>query len=122
VAGPTVICRGLRPEWLGQIDEFPVYLGTIFLLLSIEQEQSALRSTNFFAHKWAWESKAVAVAVCLLVTFLLYRDIRSRRLSIVLWVVVIFTALAVTAAGLLNFQVSRILTFHHMRSRLQNNS
>jgi 4-amino-4-deoxy-L-arabinose transferase-like glycosyltransferase len=54
----------------------------------------------------------VAVAVCLAITFMLYRDIRSvGRLSIVLWVVVIFTALAVTAAGLLNFQVRRVFDF-----------
>src|SRR5260370_31230993 len=59
-----------------------------------------------------WQGKAVAVAVCLATTFMLYRDIRSvGRLSIVLWVVVIFTALAITGAGLLNFQVRRVFDF-----------
>jgi amino acid transporter len=54
----------------------------------------------------------VAVAVCVLITVLLYRDIHSvGRLSIVLWVVVIFTALAVTAAGIANFHLSRVLDF-----------
>jgi amino acid transporter len=43
---------------------------------------------------------------------LLYRDIHSvGRLSIVLWVVVIFTALVVTAAGIANFHLSRVLDF-----------
>lgn len=59
-----------------------------------------------------WEGKVVAVAVCVLITVLLYRDIHSvGRLSIVLWVVVIFTALAVTAAGIANFHLSRVLDF-----------
>ena len=59
-----------------------------------------------------WEGKVVAVGVCALITILLYRDIHSvGRLSIVLWVVVIFTALAVTAAGIANFHLSRVLDF-----------
>jgi amino acid transporter len=59
-----------------------------------------------------WEGKVVAIAVCVLITVLLYRDIHSvGRLSIVLWVVVIFTALAVTAAGIANFHLSRVLDF-----------
>jgi len=42
----------------------------------------------------------------------LYRDIHSvGRLSIVLWVVAIFTTLAVTAAGIANFHASRVLDF-----------
>src|ERR1700686_1142798 len=59
-----------------------------------------------------WEGKLVAVAVCSLITILLYRDIHSvGRLSIVLWGVVIFTALAVTAAGIANFHIDRLLDF-----------
>jgi amino acid transporter len=58
------------------------------------------------------QGKAVAVSVCLVITFMLYRDIRSvGRLSIILWVTVMFTALAVTAAGLLNFHVQRVFDF-----------
>jgi len=54
----------------------------------------------------------VAVSVCLIITFMLYRDIRSvGRLSIILWVLVMFTALAVTAAGLFNFHVQRVFDF-----------
>lgn len=59
-----------------------------------------------------WEGKLVAAGVCVLITILLYRDIKSvGRLSIVLWIVVIFTALAVTAAGISHFQLSRVLDF-----------
>jgi amino acid transporter len=59
-----------------------------------------------------WQGKVVAAAVCLVITFMLYRDIRSvGRLSIFLWMMVIFTALAVTAAGLLNFEGRRIFDF-----------
>src|SRR5260370_31256691 len=56
-----------------------------------------------------WQGKAVAVAVCLAITFLRSWDISSvGRLCIVLWVVVILTARAITGAGLLNFQVRRV--------------
>ncbi|HEY8714657.1 MAG TPA: APC family permease [Candidatus Acidoferrum sp.] len=69
--------------------------------------------TKFLWPNMNWmEGKIVAVAVCALITILLYRDIQSvGRLSIVLWVVVILTALSVTAAGIANFHLSRVLDF-----------
>jgi amino acid transporter len=103
------------PNGLGKLMGFLFIWETIFLApLSIGA--GAVGFAQYTKFLWpqmgTWEGKAVAVAVCLVVTFLLYRDIRSvGRLSIVLWVVVIFTALAVTAAGLLNFDVRRIFDF-----------
>ena len=103
------------PNGFGKLMSFLFIWETIFLApLSIGAGAVGFAQyTKFLRPQMGmWESKAVAVAVCLLVTFLLYRDIRSvGRLSIVLWIVVIFTALAVTLAGLLNFQVSRIFDF-----------
>jgi amino acid transporter len=60
---------------------------------------------------WTQE-KLIAVAICLLIMVLLYRDIRSvGRLSIVLWIVVLATAAWITIAGLLNFDTRRVLDF-----------
>ena len=103
------------PKRLGRLMSFLFIWETIFLApLSIGA--GAVGFSQYTKFLWPsmghWQGKAVAVAVCLVITFLLYRDIRSvGRLSIALWVVVIFTALAVTVAGLLNFQVHRIFDF-----------
>jgi amino acid transporter len=103
------------PNGLGRLMSFLFIWETIFLApLSIGAGAVGFAQyTKFLRPQMgAWEGKAVAVGVCLVVTFLLYRDIRSvGRLSIVLWVVVIFTALAVTTAGLLNFEVKRVFDF-----------
>jgi amino acid transporter len=58
------------------------------------------------------EEKLIAAGVCLLITALLYRDIRSvGRLSIIMWTVVIGTVLWITIAGVLNFDPHRVLNF-----------
>jgi amino acid transporter len=58
------------------------------------------------------EEKLIAAGVCLLITALLYRDIRSvGRLSIIMWTVVIGTVLWITIAGVLNFDPHRVLSF-----------
>jgi amino acid transporter len=58
------------------------------------------------------DEKLVAVAVCVLITALLYRDIRSvGRLSVMMWVVVIGTVLWITASGLLHFDSRLVLDF-----------
>ncbi len=103
------------PKKLGRLLSFLFIWETIFLApLSIGA--GAVGFAQYTQFLWpamtTWEGKAVSAAVCLLITYLLYRDIRSvGRLSIVLWVVVMFTALAVTTAGLLHFQMARVLDF-----------
>ncbi len=68
--------------------------------------------------KYLWEGmtdtqgKLLAAGLCLLVTALLYRDIRSiGRLSVVMWVVVMLTVGWVLVAGLSNFKLDRVLDF-----------
>jgi len=59
---------------------------------------------------WTGE-KAIAIAVTLLITFLLYRDIRSiGRLSVAMWTVVVATALWIVVTGLIHFDPH--LAFH----------
>ena len=103
------------PKRLGRLMSFLFIWETVFLApLSIGA--GAVGFAQYTKFLWPqmnwWEGKLVAVGVCAFITVLLYRDIQTvGRLSIVLWVVVIFTALAVTAAGIANFQASRILDF-----------
>ena len=95
------------PKRLGRLMSFLFIWETVFLApLSIGA--GAVGFAQYTKFLWPnmnwWEGKMVAVAVCVLITVLLYRDIQSvGRLSIVLWIVVIFTALAVTAAGIAEF-------------------
>jgi amino acid transporter len=59
-----------------------------------------------------WEMKAAAAAVCLLVTWLLYRDIRSiGRLSVVMWVVVMGTVVWIVVSGLTHFDWKMVVDF-----------
>lgn len=56
-----------------------------------------------------WQMKLLAAGTCLLMTLLLYRDIRSiGRLSIAMWVIVMGTAAWILWGGLTHFQVSRM--------------
>ena len=58
------------------------------------------------------DEKLIAVGVCVLITALLYRDIRSvGRLSIVMWVVVVGTVAWITIAGATHFDSRRVLDF-----------
>jgi amino acid transporter len=59
-----------------------------------------------------WQEKGIAMAICLLITFLLYRDTRAvARLSIGMWVVVLGTVAWITIAGLSNLDRHRLLDF-----------
>jgi amino acid transporter len=103
------------PQRLGKVMSFRFLWETIFLApLSIGAGAVGFAQYTKFLwpHMSVWQGKTVAAAVCLVVTYLLYRDIRSvGRLSIALWIVVILTVLAVTTAGLLNFQMRRVFDF-----------
>jgi amino acid transporter len=103
------------PKRLGRLMSFLFIWETIFLApVSIGAGAVGFAQYTKFLwpHMGAWQGKAVAMSVCLIITFMLYRDIRSvGRLSVILWVLVMFTALAVTVAGLLNFQVQRVFDF-----------
>jgi len=114
--GPYLyLSEAYGPKRLGRMMSFLFIWETVFLApLSIGA--GAVGFAQYTKFLWpqmgSWQGKLVAVAVCVVITILLYRDIRSvGRLSIVLWAVVIFTTLAVTTAGLSNFHISRILDF-----------
>ena len=76
----------------------------------------AVGFSNYTRYLWpamtGWQGKLLAAGVCLAVTALLYRDIRSiGRLSVVMWVVVMLTVGWVMVAGLANFHLDLVLDF-----------
>lgn len=109
------LSEAFGPKRLGRLMSF-LFIWETVCLAPLSIGAGAVGFAQYTKFLWPqmnwWEGKVVAVAVCALITVLLYRDIHSvGRLSIVLWVVVIFTALAVTAAGIANFHLSRVLDF-----------
>lgn len=60
---------------------------------------------------WAGE-KAIGMGVCLLITALLYRDIRAiGRLSVIMWIVVLGTAVWIAVSGILYMDPRRAFDF-----------
>jgi amino acid transporter len=103
------------PKSLGRLMSFLFIWQTILLTpLSIAGGAVGFAQYTRYLYKdlgWA-EEKAIAMAVCLLLTFLLYRDIRSiGRLSIVMWSVVIATVLWITVTGLIHFNARMAFDF-----------
>ena len=114
--GPYIyLSKAYGPNRMGRLMGFLLIWQTIFLApLSIGSGAVGFAQyARFLAPNMAaWEEKAVAMMVCLLITTLLFRDIHSvGRLSIAMWVVVIGTVLWITAAGLLHFDPRRTFDF-----------
>jgi amino acid transporter len=109
------LSEAFGPRRLGRLMSF-LFIWETVCLAPLSIGAGAVGFAQYTKFLWPdmnwWEGKLVAVGVCVLITVLLYRDIKSvGRLSIVLWIVVICTALAVTAAGISHFQLSRVLDF-----------
>src|SRR5215471_13474066 len=103
------------PKGLGRLMSFLFIWQTIFLApLSIASGAIGFSQyARFFSpHMGWWQEKGIAMAVCLLITFLLYRDIRAvERLSVGMWIVVLATVGWITIAGLWNLDTRRLLDF-----------
>ena len=103
------------PKRLGRLMSFLFIWQTVALApLSIGSGAVGFAQYARFLYKGMSpvDEKLVAVTVCLLITALLYRDIRSvGRLSIVMWVVVIGAAGWITVTGVLHFNSRLLLDF-----------
>lgn len=103
------------PKRLGRMMSFLFIWQTIFLApLGIASGAIGFAQyTKFLLGNitW-WEEKGIAMAICLLTTGMVYRDIRAvARLSVGMWLVVIGTVVWIAAAGMLNFDRHRLLDF-----------
>jgi amino acid transporter len=103
------------PKRLGRMMSFLFIWQTVLLTpLSIGSGAVGFAQYARYLYKdMSWvQEKAIAMAVCLLLTVLLYRSIRSiGRLSVVMWTVVIATALWITVTGILHFNSARAFDF-----------
>jgi amino acid transporter len=103
------------PNRLGRLMSFLFVWQTIFLApLSIASGAIGFAQyARFLAgHIGWWEEKGIAMAICLLITYMMYRDIRAvERLSVGMWIVVVGTVCWITVAGMLNLDPHRLLDF-----------
>ncbi len=101
------LSEAFGPKRLGRLMSFLFIWQTIFLApLSIGSGAVGFAQyARFFAKDMPqWQEKLIAMAICLLITLLLYRDIKAvGRLSIGMWVVVLGTVAWITVAGVLHF-------------------
>lgn len=103
------------PNRLGRLMSFLFIWQAIFLApLSIASGAIGFSQyARFFStHMGWWQEKGIAIAVCLLITFLMYRDIRAvERLSVGMWIVVVGTVGWITVAGMWNMDPRRLFDF-----------
>jgi amino acid transporter len=109
------LSQAFGPQKLGRLMSFLFTWETIFLApLSIGSGAVGFAQYSRFLVKdlTTFQEKLIAAGICLLITALLYRDIRSiGRLSVALWIVVLGTVGWITAAGLANFAPARAFDF-----------
>jgi amino acid transporter len=103
------------PRRLGRLMSF-LFIWQTVCTAPISIAGGAVGFSNYTRFLWegmsAWQGKLLAAGLCLAVTALLYRDIRSiGRLSVVMWAVVLLAVGWVLAAGVANFQPARALDF-----------
>lgn len=108
VGGPYVYLQeAYGPKSLGRLMSF-LYIAQTLVCAPLGTASGAAGFAQytkyFFPDLLPWHIKLIAAATCLVVTALLYRDIRSvGRLSVAMWVIVIGTALWIVIAGLVKF-------------------
>jgi amino acid transporter len=109
------LSQAFGPRKLGRLMSF-LFIWQTVCTAPLSLAGGAVGFSNYTKYLWAtmtpWQGKLLAAGVCLLVTALLYRDIRSvGKLSVVLWVVVLFTVAWVLFAGVTNFNAQRAFDF-----------
>ena len=121
--GPYVYLReAYRPFGLGRLMAF-VFIFQTMLVAPLSIAGAAVGFADYLGFYWTTmtplEHNLVAAAVCVAVTALLYRDIRSiGRLAVIMLVVVMATVGWVIVAGLFNFSLAQAFDFPPEAGRL----
>ena len=107
--------QAFGPARLGRLMSF-LFIWQTVCTAPFSIASGAVGFSNYTKYLWPamteTQGKMLAVGLCVAVTALLYRNIRSiGRLSVVMWVVVLLTVGWVLIAGLANFQLNRVLDF-----------
>lgn len=124
--GPYVYLReAYRPFGLGRLMAF-VFIFQVMLVAPLSIAGGAVGFADYLGFYWTSMAPAqhnlIAAGVCVAVTALLYRDIRSiGRLSVVMLVVVMATVGWVIVAGLFSFSWAQAFDFPPEARRLDAN-
>jgi len=107
--------QAFGPRKLGRLMSF-LFIWQTVCTAPFSLASGAVGFANYTRYLWpgmeAWEGKLLAAGVCLVVTAILYRDIRTiGRLSVVLWVIVLLTVGWVLVAGLSNYNPALAFDF-----------
>jgi amino acid transporter len=114
--GPYVYLReAYKPFGLGRLMAF-IFIFQLMLVAPLSVAGGAVGFADYLGFYWTTmtglEHNLVAAAVCVAVTALLYRDIRSvGRLAVIMLIVVFVTVGWVIVAGLFSFSWSRAFDF-----------
>jgi len=114
--GPYLYLReAFKPFGIGRLMAF-MFIFQIILVAPLSIAGGAVGFADYLGFYWSsmtpLEHNLVAALVCLGMTALLYRDIKSiGRLAVVMLVVVLLTVGWVIVAGLFNFSIKQAFTF-----------
>ena len=109
------LLEAFGPHSLGRLMRF-LFLWQIVCTGPLSVASGAVGFSQYAKFLWpamtAIEGKLLAMAVCLVATVLLYREIHDiGRLSVALWIVVVGTVAWITASGLWKFNASQAWSF-----------
>jgi amino acid transporter len=107
--------QAFGPRKLGRLMSF-LFIWQTVCTAPFSLASGAVGFANYTRYLWpgmeAWEGKLLAAGVCLVVTVILYRDIRTiGRLSVILWVIVLLTVGWVLVAGVSNYNPALAFDF-----------
>jgi amino acid transporter len=114
--GPYIyLQQAFGPRKLGSLMSF-LFLWEIVIVAPLSTASGAVGFAQYSKYLipslGPWQTKGIAAGLCLLMTLLLYRDIRSiGRLSIAMWAVVMATAAWILFGGFTHFEMSRVADF-----------
>ena len=110
------LTQAFGPQKLGRLMSF-LFIWQTICTAPLSIAGGAVGGFSYYT-KYLWtdmtplQGKLLAALVCLAITALLYRDIRSiGKLSVALWVVVLATVVWVLVAGVTNFNSQRAFDF-----------
>ncbi len=107
--------QAFGPRSLGRLMGF-LFLWQVMLAAPLTAASGALGFGQYARYLLPWltnpELKIMAVGVCMLSTFLLYRDIRSiGKISTILWIGLIITMGVIIWGGVWHFNAARAFSF-----------
>lgn len=114
--GPYLYLReAFKPFGIGRLMAF-MFIFQIILVAPLSIAGGAVGFADYLGFYWTsmvpWQHNLVAAIVCIVMTLLLYRNIKSiGRLTVIMLAVVLITVGWVIVAGLFNFSIKQAFDF-----------